>query len=162
MICLAWWFSLCSLSAGADSSSRQPGLVPAPSFHLQDLKGRFHRLSDFRGKVLIVNFWATWCAPCREELPSMNRAWEILKDKAVVMLAINVGEDQEAVQAFSRDYPINFQILLDMKGSASQRWGVTAMPTTFLVDSEGKIARRIMGKRNWDSAEQLQQVLTLP
>ena len=92
----------------------------------------------------------------------MNRAWEILKDKAVVMLAINVAEDQEAVQAFSRDYPIHFQILLDTKGSASQRWGVTAMPTTFLVDSEGRIIQRIIGKRNWDSVEQLQQVLTLP
>ncbi|MCG8427358.1 MAG: TlpA family protein disulfide reductase [Chromatiales bacterium] len=134
---------------------------PAPPFHLEDLNGRLHHLTEYRGKVLVVNFWASWCAPCREELPSMNRAWEALQGENVAMLAINLGEDREAVDAFIKDFPIDFTVLLDRRGNISQRWRVTGMPTTFLVDPQGNIAYRIVGKREWDSDELLQLVREL-
>jgi peroxiredoxin len=143
-------------STGVGSTLAQSGwIAPAPPFRLPDLHGEYHHSSEYRGKVLIVNFWASWCAPCREELPSMNRAWAELQDESVVMLAINVGEDREAVLAFNRDYPIDFQVLLDSYGNISQRWRVVGMPTTFLVNRKGKIIHRIAGKREWDSEELL-------
>jgi len=127
--------------------------VPAPSFHLEDPGSNVHQLSDFRGKVVIVNFWASWCAPCREELPSMNRVRAALKQQEVAMLAINLGEDLEAVNAFIDEFPIDFTVLLDRDGTISQRWQVTGMPTTFVVNPCGEIAYRIIGKREWDSEE---------
>jgi len=127
--------------------------VPALSFNLEDPGSHVHQLSDFRGKVLIVNFWASWCAPCREELPSMNRARAALKQKDVAMLAINLGEDREAVNAFIDDFPIDFTVLLDHDGTVGQSWQVTGMPTTFLVNPRGEIVYRIVGKREWDSEE---------
>ncbi len=139
-------------SGSAGPALAQAGwMAPAPPFRLQDLNGEFHHSSEYRGKVLIVNFWATWCAPCREELPSMNRAWAELQDESVVMLAINVGEDKEAVLAFSQDYPIDFPVLLDSYGNISQRWRVVGMPTTFVVNRRGQIVHRMVGKREWDS-----------
>jgi peroxiredoxin len=132
----------------------RPGIL-APEFHLQDLDGRSHYLSDFKGRVLIANFWASWCAPCREELPSMNRAWSTLKHEAVVMLAINVGEERQAVEAFVEDYPIDFRVLLDSDGEIGRRWGVRGLPTTFIIDPRGEIVYRVVGERNWDD-------LTLP
>jgi peroxiredoxin len=135
--------------------------VPAPSFHLEDQGSHVHQLSDFRGKVVIVNFWASWCAPCREELPSMNRARTVLKQKDVAMLAINLGEDREAVNAFIDDFPIDFTVLLDHDGSVGQGWQVTGMPTTFVVNSRGEIVYRIVGKREWDSVEILELIRKL-
>jgi peroxiredoxin len=141
--------------------SAVPWLEPAPPFHLQDLDGVFHHLTDFRGRVLIVNFWASWCSPCREELPSMNRAWAELRDEGVAMLAINLGEDREAVSAFTKDFPIDFNVLLDSRGNIGMRWQVTSMPTTFVVSPRGEIVYRIMGSREWDSDQLLQLVRDL-
>lgn len=154
------FFLILLFYAGLAGSTPSPAQThsPAPSFHLQDLKGKFHHLSDFNGKALIVNFWATWCGPCRKELLSMNRAWSVLKDEAVVMLAVNVGEDQEAVTAFTRDYPIDFKVLLDGDGNTNQRWRVTGILTTFLVNPQGKTVYRMIGEREWDSKQLLQLV----
>jgi thiol-disulfide isomerase/thioredoxin len=131
-------------------------LRKAPPFALQDPDRQVHRLADFSGKVVVVNFWASWCVPCRQELPSMNRASRALPDAAVVWLAVNVGEDREAVDAFRNDYPIAFTVLLDTDGRVSQDWRVTGMPTTFVVTPQGEIAYQIVGKRDWDDATHLQ------
>jgi peroxiredoxin len=136
-------------------------LIPAPPFYLQDLDGKFYGLSQFRGSVLVVNFWASWCAPCRDELPSMNRAWNILKQEGISMLAINVGEDPQAVSAFNKDYPIDFNLLLDRNGGISQQWQVRGLPTTFIVNAKGEIVYRIIGKREWDAPALLQQLRDL-
>lgn len=142
------------LAAGTGESQDK-----APPFELTDLGRNEHRLSDYAGKVLVVNFWASWCVPCRDELPSMNRAAGKLTDQPVVWLAINVGEDREAVAAFVADYPIDFTVLLDPSGGVSQAWQVTAMPTTLILDPQGYVAHRIVGKREWDDERHLQMVI---
>jgi len=134
---------------------------PAPPFVLQDLERKLHRLSDFTGRVLVINFWASWCVPCREELPSMNRAAKRLRPAPVTWLAVNVGEDRQAVVAFRADFPIDFTVLLDRSGETSQSWQVTGMPTTFVIDRKGRIVHKIVGKREWDDASHLQMLRDL-
>lgn len=134
---------------------------PAPDFSLQDMDGNPVRLSDLRGKPVIVNFWATWCPPCREEMPSMQRAWEQLEPKGVVLLAINVGEDIDTVFQFTGSYPVAFPILFDQDGSVSNVWPMRGLPTTFVIDPQGRIVYRAIGGREWDDPQLLQPVLDL-
>jgi thiol-disulfide isomerase/thioredoxin len=134
-------------------------LVKAPPFELPDLERNEHRLSDYADKVLVVNFWASWCVPCREELPSMNRAARKLIEQPVAWIAINVGEDPQAVEAFLADYSIDFTVLLDPSGRVSQSWQVVGMPTTLVINREGYVAHRIVGKREWDDEVHLQMLI---
>jgi len=134
---------------------------PAPDFALEDLDGKVHRLSDLRGKPVIVNFWATWCPPCREEMPSMQRAWERLEPAGVVLLAINVGEDPDRVFQFTANYPVEFPLLFDRDSAVSGEWPMRGLPSTFVVDPEGRIVYRAIGGREWDDPELLQPVLDL-
>ncbi|MCG7897512.1 MAG: TlpA family protein disulfide reductase [Candidatus Thiodiazotropha weberae] len=124
--------------------------IPALPFRLLNLDGEYKQLRDYRGQVVVVNFWASWCAPCRAELPSMNRAWERLKSSGMAMLAINLGEDREAINAFLRDYPIDFEVLMDERGRISQRWRVRALPTTLVLNKRGQIIYQVVGEREWD------------
>jgi thiol-disulfide isomerase/thioredoxin len=133
-------------------------LEKAPAFVLLDVNSNEHRLSDYAGKVLVVNFWASWCVPCREELPSMNRAAKKLAELPVAWIAVNVGEDREAVAAFRADYPIDFSVLLDATGEVSRSWRVTGMPTTYIIDPRGYLVHRIVGKREWDDERHLQML----
>jgi peroxiredoxin len=133
----------------------------APDFELRDIDEVSYRLSDYRGKVVIVNFWATWCPPCREEMPSMQRAWEILKPEGVLMLGVNVGESQDTVFTFPANYPVEFPLLLDIEGSVVKAWPVKGLPTTFVVDPQGRLAYRAIGGRAWDSPELLEQITQL-
>ena len=139
----------------------EPWPAPAPPFHLQDLEGDYRHLGDFRGRVLIVNFWASWCQPCRQELPSMNRASAALEQDGVAMLAVNLGEEADAVEAFLNDFPIDFPVLIDQRGIYSQRWGVRALPTTFVLNPRGEIVYRILGEKVWDDPSLLAQVREL-
>ncbi len=148
------WMLLLLLSWSASAYGEQSltpykGAQPAPDFELVDVDGDKHRLSDYRGKPLIINFWATWCPPCREEMPSMNRAWSKVKDD-VSMLAINVGEDEDTIFIFSADYPIDFPVLLDRSGEVIREWPVKGLPTTFVLDREGNIRYMAVGAREWD------------
>ncbi len=150
---------LLALDAAAVETGPPP--VEAPPFALPDLARNQHRLSDYAGKVLVVNFWASWCVPCREELPSMNRAASRLAGQPVVWLAVNVGEDPEAVSAFVTDYPIDFTVLLDTSGLVSQSWRVVALPTTLILNRQGYVIHRIVGKREWDDELHLRMVIEL-
>ncbi len=133
----------------------------APDFSLMDMDGEKHQLSDYKGKTLIVNFWATWCPPCREEMPSMERAWNKIKNENIVMLAINVGEDEDTIFTFLGDYPATFSILLDESGTLIEQWPVKGLPTTFIVSPEGKLVYRAIGGREWDDDTLLDQVRQL-
>jgi peroxiredoxin len=138
-----------------------PGAVPAPDFALPDTEGRLHRLSDYRGKTVIINFLATWCPPCREEIPSMNRAWQQLRQEDVVMLGINMGEDEDTIFLFTADYPAEFPLLLDRDGAVIARWPVKGLPTTYIIAPDGSLAYRAIGGRVWDDEEILDTLRAL-
>lgn len=136
-------------------------LKVAPDFNLVDLDGVQHKLTDYRGKPVIINFWATWCPPCREELPSMNRAWQKVKDEGIAMIAINVGESEEDIFVFNGDYPIDFTVLLDTSSEVIETWGVKGLPTTFVLNSKGELVYRAVGGRAWDTDTILDKVRSL-
>jgi len=133
----------------------------AVNFKLLDMDGKTHQLSDYKGQPIIINFWATWCPPCREELPSMNRAWAKVKSQGIAMIAINVGEDEDTIFTFTGDYPIDFTILLDQSGEIINQWPIKGLPTTFVIDPQGRIVYRAIGGREWDSEELLNIVRAL-
>ncbi|MBF0444280.1 MAG: TlpA family protein disulfide reductase [Magnetococcales bacterium] len=125
----------------------------APDLLLKDLEGKTHNISDYHGKVVLVNFWATWCPPCRDEMPSMQRVWDKLKDKGFVILAVDVGEDAENIIPFIMEHDIEFPILLDKSDKTARAWRVRGMPTSFLVDKQGNIVYQALGGREWDDAK---------
>ena len=149
----------CFLNVRADSPAEntQGGLL-APGFELQDLKGVNHQLKAYAGQTVIVNFWAVWCAPCRKEIPAMNRALAILKDENITILGINVGDQQDAIEAFSEDFPMDFTVLMDKTGAVSQYWQVTGFPTTFIINPLGEVVYRVVGDREWDQKNMLDSV----
>ena len=154
--------ALLSAAAPADQTLTPSANKPlAHNFELVDQDGARHKLSDFRGKPVIVNFWATWCPPCRKELPSMNRAWQQLKNQGVQMIAVDVGEDEDTIFGFLSDYPIDFLVLLDIDGSEVTRWPVKGVPTTFVLDPKGRIVYTAIGGREWDDPALLEKILTL-
>jgi len=128
----------------------------APDFTLPSLDGRTVRLSDFRGKkVVFLNFWATWCGPCRAEMPSMQTLYEEFQGKDFEMLAVSVdryGSDKP-VQNFTEERRLTFPVLLDRDGSTQTRYGVYGIPTTLLVDKSGTIVKKEVGARDWSTPE---------
>ena len=138
-----------------------PGKVEAPDFTLQDTSGKTHTLSDYRGRPVIINFWTTWCPPCREELPSMNRAWHMIEKEGIALLAINMGEDEDTIFIFSADYPTDFPVLMDRSGEVIEQWPVKGLPTTYVIAPDGRIAYRAIGSREWDAKELLDRVRAL-
>ncbi|MDX1697346.1 MAG: TlpA disulfide reductase family protein [Thiohalobacterales bacterium] len=145
----------------AQGLSAIPGEVMAPDFELTDTEGRVHRLSDYRGKTVIINFWTTWCPPCREEIPSMNRAWHKMKQDDVVILAINMGESDDTIFIFTADYPADFPLLMDEDGAVIEQWPVKGLPTTYVVAPDGRIAYRAIGGREWDEPGLMDRIRAL-
>ena len=133
----------------------------APEFSLPGMDDKPHKLSDYRGEAVIVSFWATWCPPCRAEIPSMNRAWDKLKDENVAMLFVNINEGKEDIEAFEAVYPINFTILRDETAGQLHNWNMTGLPTTFIIDPEGRVVYQAMGEREWDNDEIMNKVRAL-
>lgn len=137
------------------------GQPMAPDFALKNLNGETQRLSDLRGKVVIVNFWATWCPPCRAEMPSMQRAWVDMQDKDVVMLAVHVGGNEDKIWSFVGDYELDFPVLIDAKSEVADAWPMKGLPSTFIVDPDGRIAYRAIGGREWDDPAILEPIYAL-
>jgi peroxiredoxin len=128
---------------------------PLPDFTLSDMQGKAHTLSSYRGKVVMVNFWATYCGPCIKEIPSMQRLREKLAGMPFEILAIDMAEEQADVAAFLQRHKIeaNFPILLDSEGTVIEQWMISAVPTTFILDPQGKIRYALYGGLEWDSEE---------
>ena len=127
--------------------------VKAPSFALKDLNGNEVRLDDLRGKIVFLNFWATWCPPCREEMPSMEKLHREFRNKDFTMLAINLREDGRKVKAFKEKFGLSFPIPLDSNGAVGSDYGIASIPTTYLVDREGYVIGVALGARDWSSRE---------
>jgi thiol-disulfide isomerase/thioredoxin len=145
----------------AQTMTPVPERPAAPAFDLKDPDGRPVRLADFRGKPLIVNFWATWCPPCREEMPSMQRALDLLSNDEIGLIAINVGEDADTISQFLANARLKLPVLLDETSGVVMRYPVRGLPTTFVVDAEGRLAYVVTGGRDWDDPVLLDQVRAL-
>jgi len=133
---------------------------PAPALKLKDIEGKSHDLSKLRGKVVLINFWATWCPPCRREMPSMERLSQRFKGQPFVVLAVDVGEDPDTIETFASqlDTTLTFPILLDTRSHAMRAWRVAGLPTTFLIDKQGRIVATAIGGREFDHPEMVKAV----
>lgn len=156
---LAATLCLAAMSAAAIEVTR---LLPwtggaTPPLALVDLDGRRVTLADFRGRTVIVNFWATWCVPCREEMPSLA-ALARRRPGRLVVLAVDVGEARARVERFLARYPVDVPILLDAHGEAAQAWRVGAYPSSFVVGTDGRIRHYIVGALDWVDPEVLRQI----
>jgi thiol-disulfide isomerase/thioredoxin len=133
----------------------------APAFNLKALDRKAHRLADYRGKVVLVNFWATWCPPGLAELPSMQRLADRMAPEAFEILAINVGESPFRVSKFMKLIGIRLSVLLDDKGETFQAWGGSVYPTSFVLDSGGQVRYVAYGPLEWDSKEVVEPLMGL-
>ncbi|MDG4811479.1 TlpA disulfide reductase family protein [Hydrogenovibrio sp. 3SP14C1] len=128
---------------------------------LNDMNGQSHSLDAYQGKVVLLNFWASWCPPCVHEIPSMTRLKTVLKDQPFEILAANLAEEKPAIQDFLKQHPVNFPILLDPKGSAVQAWQVFAYPSSYVIDGHGKIRYALFGGHEWDDPLTIQKIQSL-
>lgn len=126
--------------------------VVAPSFSLQDMDGDIFAFESLRGKVIMVNFWATWCPPCRREMPSMESLYQSFKDEPFTILAINQWEAPDHVFAYMGQLDVfpNFPILFDTDSAVSEDYDVRGLPTTLLIDKQGRIVYRAVGGRDFN------------
>lgn len=134
---------------------------PAPDFMLRDLNGVNHQFADYRGRVVIVNFWAVWCRPCVKEMPSLDNARKLLQSDEIDVVAINVGDTADQIKAFLKQWPVDIKILLDQESNVMVNWKVLAMPTTYIIDSAGKIVIRVIGEYQWDDPHLLEQIRSI-
>lgn len=118
---------------------------PAPDFKLEDLDGETVSLRDLRGKPVLLNFWATWCPPCRAEMPYLQEVFEEWQGKELVVLTIDIGESRATVQNYLQSYKLSLPVLLDISKIVSYRYGFRYIPTTFFIDKDGIIQRMRVG-----------------
>ena len=133
----------------------------APDFTLPDLHGQQVALHDYRGKVVFLNFWATWCIPCREEMPAMEQLHQTFQSQGLAILAVDLKESPDKVTAFFEQYQLSFTALLDESGSVFRDYQVMGLPTTYLISREGKLLARGVGGRDWTRAEGKDLIQTL-
>jgi len=129
------------------------GQLTSDNFTLNDLAGTPHSLSQYHGKVVVINFWASWCPPCVHEMPSMSKLKKELRDKPFTILAINLGESPDDIARFLKSHPVGFPVLLDPRQNLSIKWKVFAFPTSYLLDKKGAIRYSVAGGIDWNTKE---------
>lgn len=170
ILLLALWLAGCTASGqGAGDESGLPvastagvdnrghGLNPgdlAPNFALQGGDGASRQLADYQGKPVVLNFWATWCAPCRQEMPELVAAYQEHLDQELVILGINAQESGEQARKFVDQYQMTFPVVLDARGDVQQLYQVRGLPTTVFIDRDGRIAARHAGLLTRDLLDQ--------
>ena len=118
----------------------------APDFTLVDLNGEEHRLSDYKGQGVFLNFWGTWCKPCAKEMPAMDRQYEVFKDQGVQILAVNIAQSNFEVERFADQYGLDFPIVIDKTKSVMEAYNIDPLPTTLLINPEGEIEKIVRGE----------------
>jgi cytochrome c biogenesis protein CcmG, thiol:disulfide interchange protein DsbE len=151
------------LSVGKVADAREPlfeamgmAKVPpkaAPDFTLPTIDGKQVSLREYRGKVVFLNFWATWCIPCREEMPGLERLHQTYQSQGLAIISIDLKESAEQVKAFLQQHGLSFPALLDQSGSVFRDYLVAGMPTTYLIGRDGMLLARGVGGRDWLRAE---------
>jgi len=151
-------------SVKAASVKAEKDRRPAPDFSLKDTDGRAVSLSDYKGKVVLLNFWATWCGPCKIEIPWFIEYEQKLKDKGFAVVGVSMDDDGwDAVRPFMKEHSVNYRMLMGNEMVAQQYGGVDALPTTFIIDREGRIASTHVGlvsRREYDN--DIQALLSTP
>lgn len=131
----------------------------APAFSLKNLSGKEESLKDYRGKVLLLNFWATWCPPCREEMPALESLYRTLKDQGFVVLGISSDAfGERAVKPFVEEFGLTFPMLLDQNLKITHLYRVNYRPTSYLVDRQGNLITRVVGPQDWMSDEIIEYI----
>ncbi len=135
----------------------------APDFTLKDATGKNISLSSLKGRVIMINFWATWCPPCRQEMPSMEMLFQEYNKKGFEILAISSdSQGEKIVKPFMEFYELSFTALMDTDGKVHSAYGITSIPTTYIVDKKGAIAQKFMGPKDWkdkSSKEMIEKLL---
>ncbi len=137
----------------------------APALELKDLAGATHRLADYRGQAVLVNFWATWCGPCRAEMPSIERLRESMAGRPFAVLAVNVGESERLAREFADKLPVRFTVLLDRDTRTARAGGARVLPATYIIGPDGRIRYGHFGELDWASDEiraQIEALLEVP
>ena len=174
-ILLAFFLVSISFSVSGCNRSAEIGLNPgdfAPDFSLKDLTGRQTSLSSFRGRVVVLNFWASWCGSCLAEMPQLESLYGSLKDKGLVVLAVGSEDSEESLRRFQKQAGLTFPIMVDEAGTVKSRYKVTGYPESFVIDKSGRLvmlidpgsrepAVRIAGPREWLSPALADQIAVL-
>jgi thiol-disulfide isomerase/thioredoxin len=135
--------------------------LPAPALDLPDTKGAPRNLTAWQGQVVLLNFWASWCAPCVEEMPGLQRLAEQMRGRPFVVVAVNVGDSQRRAEHFATQLKIEFPVLLDAEGATFKSWGGKGLPTSVLIDRNGALRYLGLGPLEWDGAEAVAAVEAL-
>ncbi len=148
--------SLCLILSGCKGKNSADGQGFSPvkgsqavDITFRDLEGRTVSLSQFNGKVVMLNFWATWCPPCREEMPSMNEFYKNFKDKGLIMLAVSVDGDAQTIDNFIKKNNYTLPVYHDPGKAAAMAYGITGVPETFVIDKKGQVAEKVIGPFDW-------------
>ena len=149
--------SICSMlllpmAVASGLMSKVPSDTDAANFTLMSAHGQDISLTDYRGKFVLINFWATWCPPCVKEMPALNSLNDKLKGQGLRVVAVHAGPALATVKKFLKENPVNFDVVIDKNMSLSS-WQVSGLPTTFLVNPDGKLIYKATGERDWDSEE---------
>lgn len=161
---VVFWLMLMGLSLpiGAAELKALPPNTEPPPLALPDLQGREHTLAQYRGKVVLLNFWASWCPPCVREMPSMQRLNAALKNRPFAIVTVNMDETREEITAFLQKLKIHeFVVLMDRGGKVLQRWKVHVFPTSFVLDADGKLRYAFAGAPEWDEGDVRKQIEAL-
>jgi len=160
------WVVVCLLTAQAAASAEPDlktwnGANPAPPIELKTLDGQPFRLEQLRGKVVLVNFWATWCEPCVEEMPSMQKLRQRLAGAPFEIVAVNHQEGEARIRSFLKKVPLDFPIVRDTDGDVTRVWQTRIFPSSYLVDAEGKIRYVMAGATDWSAPATVKTVESL-
>jgi peroxiredoxin len=148
---MVWAIALTGLLVTAHAAELKPWTGgPPPPLTLKDLEGKTHRLADYKGKVVLINFWATWCAPCVQEMPSIQRLKDKLAGRPFVVLAVNLDEPESRIQKFLAQMKVDFAILLDPEKKAARAWNARILPASFVVGANGTVRYTLVGEFEWD------------
>lgn len=132
-----------------------------PPLALADLDGKPHDLTAYRGKVVLVNFWATWCEPCRDEMPALGRLQKKLGGRQFVVLAVNIDEPESRIRKFLEQMPLGFPVLTDPERKATKAWNARILPASFIIDRDGRIRYTAVGELDWDGEAVVARISTL-
>jgi cytochrome c biogenesis protein CcmG/thiol:disulfide interchange protein DsbE len=147
------------------SSKYEPLTVgkPAPDFNLPDLNDKTVRLSDYRGKVVFLNFWATWCKPCREEMPSMEVLYKNFEGNGFVVLAVSIDRvtTKKDIPPFVKSMNLTFPILVDSWGQTDKRYKLMGVPETYIIDQQGVLREKVIGPRDWTVLDNLKNITAM-